>query len=722
MDIIVAENSGFCFGVKEAIKKTQETIKENEGKSIRIYTYGPLIHNAQVTQELEKQGVRCVDSLEDIQEGSIVIVRSHGVQKSFYQQAEQKKIKVVDATCRHVRKIQETARQNYEKGKKVIIIGNKNHPEVTGINGWCDNSATIIENKEDAKAISSDNICIVAQTTITKSLWDDVMSILDHKALNMDKYNTICFATEKRQKSCEKTAKQVDAMIIIGGKHSSNTQKLYAISKKFCKNSYFIETKDDLPLNDFKKYNKIGIAAGASTPEWIIKEVITVMSETSFHGETETTKESDSENQMYDLMDEIEKSLRIPGRGEIVKGTIIQVSDSEIVVNLGCKKDGIIPKEEITTNSEASLTSMYNYGDEIEAQVLKTDDGEGNLLLSKKKLEANEHWNEISQLYRDKSTIEVKVKNKVRGGVIAAYKEISGFIPISQLSDRYIENVNEFIGKVLPVKVTQLDKKKNKIIFSHRTYLDEEKARNVEKIWNSISVGDIVEGKVMRFTDYGAFVDIGGIDGLLHISEISWGKISHPSDVLKIGETINVKILSVDKENEKVSLGLKQTTAEPWEQVDSKYHVGEIIDGKVVQIKEYGVFVEIEPGMDGLVHISEMAHKHVASPASEVQIGEIVKAQILDIDKENKRISLSIKETLEKPENDDLQEKVIEKVQEATEGAAGAVKEEVQIAAEDSIDEAKNEEVRTAEDAAETVKAEVQEAAEENNETEEEQD
>ena len=666
MEIIVAENSGFCFGVKEAMKKTQETIKENEGKGRRIYTYGPLIHNTQVTRKLEKQGVRCIDSLEEIMEGSIVIVRSHGVPKSFYQQAEQKKIEVVDATCGHVRKIQETARQNYEKGKKVIIIGNKNHPEVIGINGWCGNSATIIENKEDAKIISSDNICIVAQTTITKSLWDEVISILDNKLLSIEKHNTICLATEKRQKSCEETAKRVEAMIIIGGKHSSNTQKLYAISKKFCKISYFIETKDDLPLNDFKKYNKIGIAAGASTPEWIIKEVITVMSETSFRGETETTKESDSENQMYDLMDEIEKSLRIPGRGEIVKGTIIQVRDNEIVVNLGCKKDGIIPKEEISTNSEDSLTSMYSYGDEIEAQVLKTDDGEGNLLLSKKKLEANEHWNDISQLYRDKSTIEVKVKNKVRGGVIATYKEISGFIPVSQLSDRYIENVNEFIGQVLPVKVTQLDKKKNKIIFSHRTYLDEEKALNIEKIWNSISVEDVVEGKVMRFTDYGAFVDIGGIDGLLHISEISWGKISHPSDVLKIGQTINVKILSIDKQNEKVSLGLKQTTAEPWEQVDSKYHVDEIIDGKVVQIKDYGVFVEIEPGMDGLVHISEMAHKHVANPASEVKIGEIVQAQILDIDKENKRISLSIKETIENPEKDN-NEDVTKSGQEAAE-------------------------------------------------------
>lgn len=670
LEIIVAENSGFCFGVKEAIKKTYETINDNENKGIHIYTYGPLIHNDQVISELHKQGVICIDSLEQAEAGSIVIVRSHGVPKAFYEEAENKHIQVVDATCKYVRKVQDTARKCFEDGNHVIIIGDKSHPEVIGINGWCENSAQIIEKEKEAKGILADKICIVAQTTITKALWDSIMEALQKEHHNIQTYNTICSATEARQKSCEETAKIVDAMIVIGGKHSSNTQKLYSIANKFCKNSYFIETKEDLPLNDFKKYNKIGIAAGASTPEWIIKEVITIMSEQSFHGETDNKKEVEtaSENQMYDLMDEIEKSLRIPGRGEIVKGSIIQVRDNEIVVNLGCKKDGIIPRDEITSDATTNLNTLFNVGEEIEAQVIKTDDGEGNLLLSKKKLDVNEHWNDIAQAYKDKSVIEVKVKNKVKGGVIASFKEITGFIPISQLADKFIENVDEFIGKVLPVKITQLDKKKNKIVFSHRTYLDEEKTKRIEKVWNSISEGNMVEGKVMRFTDYGAFVDIGGIDGLLHISEISWGKINHPSDILKIGQKINVQILSIDKENEKISLGLKQTTSEPWADVDSKYKVGDIIEGKVVQIKEYGVFVEITPGMDGLVHISEIAHKHVTSPASEVKINEIVKAKILDIDKDNKRISLSIKETIEKP---------VQEEQEAPEAPASITEEEI---------------------------------------------
>lgn len=656
MEIEVAKHSGFCFGVKEAMKKAEKTIENCREKSKKIYTYGPLIHNTQVNQELKNKGVVCVNSINDVEKGSTIIVRSHGVPKSFYEEAKKKELEVIDATCVFVRKVQQKAQECYGKGKQVVIIGNKNHPEVIGINGWCNESAIIIENECDAEKITGDNICVVAQTTITESLWEQIEKVLDRNLSHVEYYNTICSATEERQKSCLEVSKRVDAMIVIGGKHSSNSQKLYAIAKKNCKKSCFIETKHDLPLNDFKKCNKIGVAAGASTPERIIKEVITIMSELSFEGETENMTDSTPQNQMEELMEEIEKSLRIPGRGEIIKGTIIQVRDNEVIVNLGCKKDGIIPKDEITTDSSVDLNKLFNIGDDIEAQVLKTDDGEGNLLLSKRRLDAYGNWNEIVEIQKENSAIEVKVKNKVKGGVIAVYKELTGFIPISQLSNKFVENMDEYVGQVLKVKIVQLDKKKNKIIFSHRTYLDEERAKKIEQVWNSIAEGDSIEGKVMRFTNYGAFVDIGGIDGLLHISEISWGKINHPSDALEIGQKIKVKVLSIDNKNEKVSLGLKQTTPEPWAEVDKKFNLGDIIEGKVVQIKDYGVFVEIEPGMDGLVHISEMSYNHVANPATEVELNQIVKAKILDIDKENKRISLSIKETLEKPEEEVVEE------------------------------------------------------------------
>jgi 4-hydroxy-3-methylbut-2-enyl diphosphate reductase len=320
-------------------------------------------------------------------------------------------------------------------------------------------------------------------------------------------------------------------MVIIGGRDSSNTRKLYEIACRNCNNVFFIERKDDLPLKDMQIYSKIGIATGASTPERIIKEVIATMSEFI----TETMDDMEEENGMHDLMAEIEKSLRLPGRNEIINGEIIQVTNREVIVNLGCKKDGVLPKDEISLEPGQELTDLFKAGDMIEAKVLKTDDGDGNILLSKKKLEVNEHWEEITNAIENKSFVNAKVIKEVKGGVIAVYKEVYGFIPMSQLSDKFIEKADEFIGKVLPVRVTRVDQKRNKAVFSHKAFLNEERNKKVAEIWNSLSVGDIVEGTVMRFTDYGAFVDIGGLDGLLHISEISWGKLKHPQEALKIG-------------------------------------------------------------------------------------------------------------------------------------------------------------------------------------------
>ena len=392
-------------------------------------------------------------------------------------------------------------------------------------------------------------------------------------------------------------------------------------------------------MKEVEKYNKIGLAAGASTPENAIKEVTANMSE-------KITREES----MLDFMEEIEKSLRLPRSGELVNGKVHQVTDKEIIVNLGCKKDGIIPLNEITLEGDQKLTDLFSEGDEISAKVLKTDDGDGTILLSKKKLEASEHWEEINKAFEDKTLIDVNVVRQVNGGVIATYKEVQGFIPLSQLSDKFVENPAEFVGQTLSVKVSRVDSRRGKAVFSHKAKLLEERQKALEEIWNSINVGDIVEGKVMRFTDYGAFVDIGGVDGLLHISEISWGKLKHPQEVLEIGQTINVKILSMNTEKGKVSLGLKQTMPEPWTVIDENYQIGQVVKGKVVQIKEYGCFVELEPGLDGLVHISEVSHKRVTNINDELSVGDVVEAKILEIDKDRKRISLSIKETLDAPE------------------------------------------------------------------------
>lgn len=650
MKITVAEHAGFCFGVGQALEKAEKTIQNKKDTGQRIYTCGPLIHNKSVIDELASKGLRAISGPEEAKEGDLVIVRAHGEPKRFYEIAAGRKLEIVDATCPFVKRIQSLANSAYERGRNVVIVGNKNHPEVIGIRGWTDDTAVVAASASEAESIETDSLTVVAQTTITDAMFNEVVSVLERKKNDLEIFHTICSATEERQKSCADLAKKSDMMIVIGDRSSSNSQKLYEISKKNCENTFFIEILSDLPLKEVALCNKIGIAAGASTPERIIKEVTATMSEASTENkDLQEQVEQVEEGGMEALMDEIEKSLRLPARGEIVNGNIIQVSKDYIVVNLGCKKDGIIPREELSLEGDQELSELFKPGDEIQAKVIKTADGDGSILLSKKKLQVNEHWDEINAALDNKEIVNAKVVKEVKGGVIAVYKEVSGFIPMSQLSDHFVEKADEFIGKVLPVKVSRVDQKRNKAVFSHKAYLTEEKQKKIAEIWDNLHVGDIVEGKVMRFTDYGAFVDIGGLDGLLHISEISWGKLKHPQEALEIGQTVSVKILSMNTEKGKISLGLKQNQPEPWSIIDDKYQVGQIIKGKVVQIKDYGAFVELEPGLDGLVHISEVAYKRVTNIADEISVGQEVDAKILEIDRDRKRISLSIKETLEPP-------------------------------------------------------------------------
>lgn len=633
--IIRSPHSGFCFGVKQATNAAEKAISEKNRKGA-LYSCGPLIHNDIVTGDLEKRGLHMIASLSEARQGDTVIIRSHGEPESFYEEAEKVGVSLIDATCPFVQRIHRLVREAEGSGRNVIIVGDRSHPEIIATSGWC-RHARIVDSVEEAEAVPEDSLYIVAQTTIRKEHFDEIVSAFRRCGKDIIVENTICSATEERQTNCEETAKSVEVMIVIGGRNSSNSRKLYEISKKYCPKSYFIENLQDLPLKEIQKYNRIGVAAGASTPESVIEEVIANMSG--------TTLENNEKNLMHDLMDEIEKSLRLPRSGEVVNGKVLQATEKEVIVNLGCKKDGVIPKEEVSLEDGQKLTDLFKEGDEIQAKVIRTDDGE--IILSKKKLEINEHWDEVAEAFENKSILNVKVLRAVNGGVIASYKEVSGFIPMSQLSDHYVESADEFIGQTLDVKVNRMDRAKNRVVFSHKAVLAEEKAKKIAEIWGKLHVGDVVEGTVMRFTDYGAFVDIGGIDGLLHISEISWGKLRHPQEVLAIGDKIKVVVLQMNEEKGKISLGYKQNQPEPWSVINDKYEVGQIVKGKVVQIKEYGAFVELEPGLDGLVHISEVAHKRVANIADELSIGQEVEAQILEIDTERKRISLSIKACLQ---------------------------------------------------------------------------
>ncbi|MBB6216683.1 4-hydroxy-3-methylbut-2-enyl diphosphate reductase [Anaerosolibacter carboniphilus] len=631
MEIIVADHSGFCFGVKEAINKTFHAASEIKDK--KIYTFGPLIHNSQVIEQLKTLGIESIDSVEQ-KPHSTIIVRSHGVPFSFYETAENHHIQLIDATCPFVRKVQNIAREYYLKGYSVVIVGDPKHPEVIGINGWCDNRAYIVQNEQALDTVPDcEKICVVAQTTITEELWDYITKELEHKAQILEKFNTICIATKDRQTSCAKVASQVDAMIVIGGRHSSNTQKLVQISKKYCENTYHIETVEELPINQLINMKKIGITAGASTPDWIIKEVINKMSNADQHN-----------NEMMNMMEEIENSLRVPRRGQTVKGKVIHVTDNEIIVNIGYKSDGIIPKGEISNDPTVNPRDIVQEGDDIEVYVIKTDDGEGNLLLSKKRIDSEKGWDILEETNNEGKIISVKVVEVVKGGVIAVFTEIRGFIPASQLSDSYVDDMQVFVGKSLDVKIIDLNKAKKKVVFSRKAVIQQENEKKRKLLWQNIDKGNIIEGEVKRITNFGAFIDIGGIDGLVHISDLTWGRVGHPSEVVQIGDKIKVKVVDFDQDKNKVSLSLKLTTPEPWAAVDQKYHVGDIVQGKIVRIADFGAFVELEPGLDGLVHISQISDKHISKPSQEVHVGQTVNVKLLEINKEAKRISLSIKE------------------------------------------------------------------------------
>ncbi|MCI1959732.1 MAG: bifunctional 4-hydroxy-3-methylbut-2-enyl diphosphate reductase/30S ribosomal protein S1 [Clostridia bacterium] len=634
MKIILAKSAGFCFGVNRAIQAVYNAIGTDD-----IYTYGPIIHNKIVIKELEEKGVKCVDSIDGIKNGTIVL-RSHGVGKNVYDNINKKGLKTIDGTCPFVKKIHDIVKEQHDIGKKIIIIGDATHPEVIGINGWCDNSALIVESVEETEKIPNDNIneyAVVVQTTFRKSKFDDIISAIKKRISNLVIFNTICSATSKRQAEAVEISSKVDKMIVIGDKKSSNTQKLFEICKKNCKNTINIETISDLLLNIFDKNDKIGITAGASTPPAIIKEVIGTMSENEVKNNNE-----EEEVSFQQMLDEHFVTLHT---GDIVTGSVISVSENEEVsVNLGYKSDGIIMRGEYSSDPNALPSKDLKPGDKIEVFVVRVNDGDGNVLLSKKRIESMKGFDDIQKAYDEKTTVEGKVTDVVKGGIIAVVNGVRVFIPSSQVSNRFVDDLNIYKGKTLEFNIIELDKSKRRIIGGRKALIEKELAAKREAIFATLEAGQKVKGTVSRITDFGAFVNLGGIDGLIHISEMSWGRITNPREVLKEGQEVEVVVLDVNKEKGKISLSLKNNTPNPWDSVAEKYPVGSIVEGKVVRMVPFGAFVELEIGVDGLVHISQIANKHVVKPEDELSIGEIIKVKVLDVNTEAKKISLSKKE------------------------------------------------------------------------------
>ena len=633
-NIRVAESAGFCFGVKRAIEMAYEAI----GVEPKLYSYGQLIHNKTVTDDLASKGLEIVENLDGLTEGTLLI-RSHGVGKALYDEAEAKGLKILDGTCPFVKKIHDIVHDKLAEGLGIIIVGDGTHPEVIGINGWCENAAVILEDEEAAKTKEipeKEKYAVVVQTTFRQAKFDKILEILQDRGVNMEVHNTICSATEKRQTEAEELSKTVDKMIVIGGKNSSNTQKLVEICAKNCGNTVHIETICDLVLNNFGKDDKIGITAGASTPPAIIKEVVVTMSEAL---ENAVQNLGGSEEATFEQM--LEESLVTLHTGDVVKGTVIQVVNEEVSVNLGFKSDGIIARGEFSSDPTVIPSKTVQPGDEIEVFVVRVNDGDGNVMLSRKRIEAQKGIEEIEAAYNDKAVVTGTVTNVVKGGLIAVVNGVNVFIPSSQVSNRFIEDLSVFNGQELEFNIIEVDRVKRRFIGGRKALVEQEIAAKRAALFETIQAGSRVNGTVSRLTDFGAFVDLGGVDGLIHISEMSWGRISNPKEVLKEGQEVEVFVLDVDKEKGKISLSLKDADKNPWKLAAEKYAVGSIVEGKVVRMVPFGAFVELEPGVDGLVHISQIANKHVVKPEDELKVGEIINVKVLEVNPEQKKISLS---------------------------------------------------------------------------------
>lgn len=629
MEIIIADNAGFCFGVKRAVDMTTNELKNSEGN---VYSLGPLIHNQQAVKEFEKRGLKTIDDIDGNKDGKVVI-RSHGVSKAVISRMEELKLDILDSTCPYVKSVHKRVEEFQNQGYNIVIIGDSNHPEVIGINGWCDDKAFIVSSVEEAINLPNmDKVCIVSQTTNTQDKFQALSKIIESKGNEVQIFNTICNATNLRQESCKDLSQKVDAMIVIGGYHSSNTNKLVEVSKKYCNHVYHIETVDELPLQELLKFNKIGITAGASTPDWIIKEVVETM-------------DNINNNEM---MEAIENSFTRIHRGDILKGEVIFVTNDEVMVNINYKSDGIINKDELSNDPSIKPKDLFKPGDEIDVYVVRLDDGEGNVVLSSKRVDDYKNWDILEKLFNDKERVECKVINIVKGGLSVLVHGINGFMPVSQVSINYVSDLNPYKGKTLVSKVIDFDKEKKRVIISRKEVEREELNNKRKELWATLEVNQVVEGVVQRLTDFGAFVDLGGLDGLIHISDLSWNKVKNPSEVVKVGQKVLVRVLSLDKEKNRISLGLKQTVEEPWIAFSKNVSIGDVVDGIVVNLLDFGAFVRLNEGVDGLLHVSQISNEHIAKPSDALKIGDKLSVKVIDINGEDKKISLSLKEALNK--------------------------------------------------------------------------
>ena len=738
MRVILAEKAGFCFGVERAVSKAYELAD----KGVKCRTLGPLIHNTAVTGDLESRGVGIIDSPEEAKSDETIIIRAHGVSPEVYALAEKYAADVCDATCPFVKKIHSIVSDNSDEDIPVLIAGDPKHPEVIGIKGYCKGGVHIFESAEELKTLLDSNavlckkrIIAVSQTTFSENEWKKSKEIIKIYCTNAKIFDTICGATRERQQEAEKLALDCDAVIVIGGRHSSNTVKLQNVCKQHC-DTYLVERAEELKNIDFSTYALVGVTAGASTPRSIIKEVLTAMSEII---ETPNNQVEEVPSEALSANDEsfanlLEQSLANMNNNQKVTGTVMGITPTEIQVDIGRKQAGFVPIEEYSADPNANPAEELKIGDTIELIIMKTNDAEGTMLLSKKRADAQKSWGDIVEAKESGETLEGTVTAVIKGGVLVATKGSTVFIPASLATEHRDDSLEDLVKKTVNFRIIDVDPARKRAVGSVRSILSEKKKAASDAFWASAEEGKVYTGIVKSLTNFGAFVDIGGVDGMVHISEMSWKRIKHPSEIFTVGQEVEVYIKSLDPENRKISLGYRKDEDNPWAILKKTYPEGSIVEAEIVNLTTFGAFARVIPGIDGLIHISQIANRRINKPEEVLSIGEKVTCKITAIDYDKKRVSLSIRALLPEEEYEDeapeVAEEAAEEVAEAVEEAPAAVEEAVEEAAEAAeeapavVEEAVEEAAEAAEEApaaaeeavaeaVEEVKEEVAEAAEE---------
>lgn len=635
-EVKVAETAGFCFGVDRAVKKVY-----SEALVHKTVTYGPIIHNPNVVRDLEKRGVRVINDIKDAKADECIVIRSHGVSKNEYEKIKQHGL-FVDATCPYVKKIHNIVERESLEGNDIIIFGDRNHPEVQGIVGYCQTNAYIFGDDNDFQIYFQKNnknikkkVAIVAQTTYNIRIWDRCIKVANENLESPQIYDTICSATANRQTEAVELAEQSDLMIIIGGRHSSNTVKLYDMCSNICR-CYLIEDARELCGIDFYNADSVGITAGASTPAYIIKEVQRQMA-------------MNENNFVEDINFEeaLEQSFKKIHNGERVKGYIAAVNNSEAIVDVGTKHTGYVPLSELTDDPTLKPSDIVKVGDEVELIVVKINDQDGIVTLSKKRIDAMIGFENIVKAKEEDSILEGIVTNVIKGGILVSTNGVKIFIPASQATMHRDDKLEELLKKTVKFKILDVNEQRGRAVGSIKAVAKSERDEAEKKFWDTVNVGDVFKGEVKSVTNYGAFVDLGGIDGMVHISELSWNRIKHPSEIVNVGDVIEVFVKELDSEKKRISLGYKKSEDNPWEKFLKDYHAGDVVKAEVVSITPFGAFAQIIPGIDGLIHISQIADKRVDNVKDVLSVGQSVDVKITEIDEEKKRISISMRALLE---------------------------------------------------------------------------